>query len=101
MTSHLSQAVLDIVPWPDGMGFISATVWWEYVRGQTEPDRLELLMTIALLSNEVCQLLLDHDQQLLNAFALADHTIALIRSIDAATLEEFAQKIVLQSASTV
>lgn len=86
-----STAVIDIFPWQNGSGFANADTWWSYVLSQPEADRLDLLIGMALLSQEVCLLLLTHDRELLELFEFAEDTTQLLLEIEAHTLDEFAQ----------
>jgi hypothetical protein len=96
-SKRYSKSVIDIVPWQNGSGFANADVWWSYVLSQTETERLDLLVEAALLSQEVCLLLLNHDQTLFDLFALSDETVALLSQIEAKTLDEFAQAFLKRS----
>jgi len=91
MTKHRLQPVIDIWPWPDGLGFQAAFEWWDYVRRQPEQDRLDLLLTTALLTDEVCQLLLQRNPALLEAFALSPALVALLSEIEAPDLGAFTE----------
>lgn len=86
-----TQAVLDYFPWPEGLGFRNTETWWRYVHEQTESDRLNLLMALALLSQEACALLLAGDHALLDRFGFSDETIQFLCAIDVETLTEFSQ----------
>src|SRR5215213_805358 len=96
MSNAHSQIVIDISPWPLGLGFKDASAWWAYIGSQTETRKLELLLTTALLSDEACQLLLSHDQALFDAFQLSIQTVALISDIQAKTLVAFTQALLLK-----
>lgn len=86
--------VMDIVPWPHGQGFSGQDAWWSYVHDRTETERLELLVTAALINPTVCQALLSHNSELINAFHFSERTRLLLAEIKAATLEEFAQRLI-------
>lgn len=94
MAKKYLQSVIDIHPWPQGLGFKDAALWWEYIRSRTEQEKLEALMLLALLSEEVCQQLLNHDLSLFDAFQFSTETIALLSSIHANTLTAFAAALV-------
>ncbi|MEO8392582.1 MAG: hypothetical protein ABI700_06285 [Chloroflexota bacterium] len=95
---RLSKSVLDLAPWPNGLGFKDAKTWWAYVLSQPEKDRIDFLMTTALLSENVAFLLLKHDLDLLERFELTEQTIALLSEIDASTLAEFSLAAILKFA---
>jgi hypothetical protein len=95
MSDTTAKPTMDIMPWPDGEGFQGGTSWWDYVLSQNERDRLSILMMAALISEEVCNLLLKHDSGVLNTFGLSEQTIMLLSAISASTLAEFAQTLVL------
>ncbi len=95
MTQAYAEAVMDVLPWPDGRGFSGSGKWWEYVLNQDEQQRLNNLMGLALLDTSICdQLLNKHDDSLLNAFDLSAETKAWLRSIEASNLVELAEAIV-------
>ncbi len=95
MSQAYGEAVMDILPWPDGHGFTGGATWWEYVLNQDEQQRLNNLMGLALLDTSICEKLLNkHDDALLSAFHLSSETKAWIRSIEAANLAELAEAIV-------
>jgi hypothetical protein len=90
-SQRYSRAVLDNFPWPHGLGFHNRETWWAYVLSQPEKDRIDFLMSSALLSEAVALLLLKHDRNLLDRFELTEQTIAVLSEIEASTLAEFAQ----------
>jgi hypothetical protein len=89
MAIEHSQSVIDLHPWPDGLGFQDSSSWWAYVRSRREAEKLDLLLTMALLSQDICRLLLTHDQTLFEAIQFSPQMIALLSEIDANTLPEF------------
>ena len=91
-----SKAVLDIFPWPHGLGFNNTETWWTYVLSQPETNRLDFLMSVALLNEAVALLLLKHDRDLLDRFELTEEAITLLSEIEASTLAEFAQVLTLK-----
>jgi hypothetical protein len=101
MRPYLSKAVMDIVPLPNGQGFLGGNLWWEYVRSQDESAKLEVLITLATLSEEVWISLLAHNIALLKAFAFSEETIAMLSEINADTVEGFAQAILLRRNRTI
>jgi hypothetical protein len=90
MAQQSSNTAIDVIPWPNGQGFQGGTLWWDYVLTLNEEDRLDCLMMAALLSMEVCDMLLDHDQELLEAFNFSLEMQNRLSEIQATTLEEFA-----------
>jgi hypothetical protein len=87
--------VMDVLPWPDGHGFSGAGAWWKYVLSKDERRRLDNLMGLALLDEDVCdRLLIARDESLMSAFGLSDATQAWLRAIEANSLVELAQAIV-------
>jgi hypothetical protein len=97
MSNNYAQAVIDIDPWPNGSGFRGAEEWWLYVRRQCEEDKLDLLITLAHLSEKVCQLLLTHDQELFDRFQLSSQTVARLCAIHADNLLIFVTVLVEQN----
>mgnify|MGYP005842906253 CR=1 FL=1 len=87
--------VMDVSPWPHGRGFAGARSWWEYVISKEERQRLDNLMGIALLDEDVCERLVnERDDSLLSAFGLSEKTRNWLRAIQANSLDELAQAIV-------
>jgi hypothetical protein len=87
--------VMDVTPWPDGHGFKGADVWWNHVLSKEECKRLDNLMGLALLDEDIrIRLLKDRDSSLFTAFRLAPETQAWLRTINVSTLAEFAEAIV-------
>lgn len=99
MSTHSRKPILDIFPWPHGQGFTGRNAWWEYVLIQSEKQRLDFLLLAALLSSEVCELLLQNDKELFDAFDFSKETIALLSQIHAKTLDEFASELLLRTNS--
>jgi len=86
---------MDVSPWPEGRGFAGASTWWEFVMGKEEKQRLDSLMGVALLDDDVrYRLVNERDSSLLSAFGLSKETQSWLREIKAGTLAEFAQAIV-------
>lgn len=94
MRKQRSQPVMDVFPWPHGLGFMGSRTWWRYVHRQTEFRKLELLLMTALLSDEIEGLLLAHDLTLFQAFQFSDQTIALLSGITAATVSAFTEALI-------
>jgi hypothetical protein len=94
--TYQSQPTIDCYPWPDGLGFRGAEEWWSYVCRQTEADKLDLLITMAHLSDQICALLLVHDQDLFNRFQFLYCTLERLATIHVNSLAEFATALVEQ-----
>ena len=87
--------VMDVLLWPRGRGFTGASVWWEHVLSKDERQKLDNLLGMALLDEDVCQRLVhQRDDALLTAFGLSEETRARVRAIRATTLAELAQAII-------
>jgi hypothetical protein len=87
---------MDIVPFPGGQGFAGGDDWWEYVLTLDQVSRIDILMTMALVSEEICHALLSHDQLLLNVFEFCPETLDLLKEIKVDTLEKYAQVLVVK-----
>lgn len=99
-TYHSTSAVMDVLPWPDGSGFAGGDSWWHLVLSQSECDRLNNLVGLALLDGDVCErLVTKRDSALLTAFGLSERTQDWLRGINATTLKELAQAIVAATRS--
>lgn len=94
-----SNAVIDLTPWPNGLGFRDAETWWAYVLSQPEKDRIDFLMAAALLSEVVTVLLLQHDRDLLTKFELTEQTKSVFSEIEAVSVAEFAKAAILKLSS--
>ncbi len=90
MQNKNTYPVIDLYPWPNGLGFTNADEWWTYVGRQNEEDKLDLLITLAHLNQPIGQLLLAHDQLLFSKFQLAPTTIKKLCTIHASSLSAFA-----------
>jgi hypothetical protein len=97
MSNNYLRVVVDVDPWPNGSGFRGAEEWWLYVRRQCEEDKLDLLITLANLSEKVCQLLLTHDRELFDRFELSPQTTASLCAIHAENLFIFVTVLVEQN----
>ncbi len=87
--------VMDVLPWPSGYGFTGGDSWWRHVFSQSERERLDNLIGLALLDNQVCeQLVTKRDPTLLSVFGLSKQTQDWLKSLQAGTLKELAQLIV-------
>ena len=101
MSQKFHSPVMDILPWPQGQGFTGATAWWDYMLSKDESRRLDNLMGVALLDEEVSQRLVNHrDDTLLASFGLSKETRSWLRAIPATSLVELAEAIVSRSGST-
>ncbi len=96
MTKMLIPTI-DIYPWPDGMGFRGLEAWWEYVRQQTDSEKLDLLMTMALMSTEISERLLIHDPDLFKHFKFSALTLERLSAIQATSIEAFAAALIGQT----
>lgn len=97
MVTSKSQPVIDLYPWSNGLEFRGADEWWVYVSHQTEADKLDLLITMACLSDQICTLLLAHDQEFLNRFRFSCCTLERLSTIQVNSLIEFATALVEQN----
>jgi hypothetical protein len=101
MLQKLHTPVMDVLPWPQGQGFAGATSWWDYMLSKDESRRLDNLMGVALLDEEVSQRLVnDRDDTLLASFGLSKETRSWLRGIPATSLVELAEAIVSRSAGS-
>ena len=92
---HPTSVVMDVLPWPDGSGFSGGDNWWRLVLSQTECERLNSLVGLALLDSGICERLVTmRDPTLFAAFGLSERTQEWLRGIKATTLKELAQAIV-------
>ncbi|HVO70342.1 MAG TPA: hypothetical protein VMT24_09870 [Aggregatilineaceae bacterium] len=90
-----SPIVMDALPWPTGSGFAGTDVWQQHSLSQSERERLDNLMGLALLDQDVHErLLVQRDPSLLDAFDLSEDMRRSLSTIQASTLKEFAQAIV-------
>ena len=88
-----AEAVIDIFPWTSGLGFSGAEVWWRYVQTRSGADRLDLLIMLALLNDEICGRLLQHDPGLLEHFNFSEATRMQLKDISAVRLEDFVTRL--------
>ena len=87
--------VMDVLPWPRGYGFTGGDTWWRHVLSQSERERLDNLIGLALLDGKVCQqLVAKRDPSLLSSFGLSQQTQDWLTGIKASTLKDFAQAII-------
>jgi hypothetical protein len=92
--------IMDVSPWPTGHGFEGASIWWDGVSRRDEMQRLDNLMGVALLDEDVRhRLVKERDTSLLAAFGLSKETQKWLREVKAGTLAELAQAIVLHKRS--
>jgi hypothetical protein len=86
---------MDVLPWPKGYGFTGGDVWWRNVLTQSERERLDNLIGLALLDDKVCdRLVTKRDPDLLSTFGLSEQAQKWLIEIEATTLRDFAQAIV-------
>jgi hypothetical protein len=87
--------VMDVSPWPQGHGFTGSDTWWNYVLSKEEQRRLDQLLGVALLDDEVRERLVERrDTTLFEAFGLSMETQTWLCSVQAASLTELAQAVV-------
>ena len=95
-----NSVVMDVLPWPNGYGFSGGDSWWDNTLNQSERERLDNLLGLALLDNKVCeQLVVKRDTSLLAAFGLSEDTQRWLSGIKANTLKEFARAVMAVSNS--
>ena len=93
-----SAVVMDVLPFPSGYGFSGADAWWQHSLSQSERERLDDLMGLALLDKDFRErLIVQHDASLLEPFGLSDETRQWLATLRVTTLKEFAQAIVAAS----
>ncbi len=99
-TPRNNSVVMDVLPWPNGYGFNGGDGWWAHTLSQSERERLDDLLGLALLDKNVCdQLVGQRDPSLLQAFNLSAETQHWLTGIKASTLKEFAQAVLAQANS--
>ncbi|MHB8628026.1 MAG: hypothetical protein ACYDEO_17700 [Aggregatilineales bacterium] len=100
-THRTTSVVMDVLPWPNGCGFSGGDSWWRHVLSQSERERLDNLIGLALLDKGVCeQLVTKCDPALLSTFGLSERTQDWLKSIGATTLRELAEAIVAATQSS-
>ena len=98
ITTHNAPVVMDVLPWPRGYGFAGGDVWWQHTLSQSERDRLDNLLGLALLDKNVCeQLVVERDPSLLDAFDLSKDTQRWLTNIKASTLKDLAKAVLAAS----
>lgn len=86
--------VLDITSWSGKRGFSGADEWWNYVRNQDERRRLDHLLGVALLDENVRHRLVNtRDDALLTAFGLSESTKWWIVTLRANSLADIAKEV--------
>lgn len=86
--------VMDIFPWPNGYGFAGGDSWWHRVLSQSDFERLDDLIGLALLDSNLRErLVVQRDRSLLSSFGLSEHVQDWLLSIKASTLKDFAEAI--------
>lgn len=95
MSYAVQGLVMDVFPWPQGLGFSGSSAWWDYVLDKEDRQKLDHLLGMALLDPKISDLLVNkRDASLLEAFKLSQETQVWLRTIEASTLTELAQAIV-------
>lgn len=95
MTLMTQRLVMDVSPWPNGRGFSGRDNWLEHVESRTEQEKIDHMMGLALIDQDVRQRLVkERDDSLLSAFGLSDATRNWLRLLKADSLDELAQAIV-------
>jgi hypothetical protein len=93
-----TPVVMDVLPWPSGYGFTGGDIWWQHTLSQSERDRLDSLLGLALLDKNVCeQLVVERDPSLLAAFNLSKDTQRWLTNIKASTLKDLAKAVLAAS----
>jgi len=88
------EMVLDITSWTGKRGFTGADEWWNYVRNQDERRRLDHLLGVALLDENVRNRLVNvRDDALLTAFGLSESTKWWIVTLTATSLSDIAKAV--------
>lgn len=99
-TPRNNSVAMDVLPWPNGYGFTGGDGWWAHTLSQSERERLDDLLGLALLDQSVCnQLVEQRDSSLFEAFDLSAETQRWLVGIKANSLKEFAQAVLAQSDS--
>lgn len=92
MSRTKPSAVMDVLPWPRGRGFTGAGAWWKDVLSRDEGQRLDNLMGMALLDEDICQRLVHgKDDSLMAAFSLSKEMQVRLRTTQVSSLAELAQ----------
>ncbi len=101
MSQNFHTPVMDVLPWPQGQGFTGANAWWDYMLSKDESRRLDSLMGVALLDEQLSErLVTDRDDTLLASFGLSKETRTWLRNVPATSLVELAQAIVSRTGVT-
>lgn len=88
------EMVLDITSWLGKRGFHGADEWCNYVRNQDERRRLDHLLGVALLDENIRHRLVDtRDEALLTAFGLSESTRRWIITLHANSLTDIASEV--------
>ncbi len=99
-TLPANPVVMDVLPWPTGYGFTGGDTWWRHLFHQSERERLDNLIGLALLDPEICERLVNkRDPSLLSTFGLSKQMQDWLKSLNASTLKELAQLIVAAAGS--
>ena len=82
---------MDVFPWPGGRGFSGGDAWWQYLLRQKEAYRLDVLITLAFMHDDIRrQLLDDRDIALMELFQLAPATKHWLAQVEAHTMTDLA-----------
>ncbi len=85
----------DIVSPPDGESTTGDSGWWRWCFSQSERERLDHLVGLALLDAEICERLVNkRDPSLFSIHGLSRQTQDWLKIVPAKTLKELAQLIV-------
>ena len=97
---NLTTITMNVLPWPEGSRFVGGEIWLHFVLSQTERERLDSLVGLALLDNSVCECLVTkRDPALFAALGLSERTQNWLSGINAATLKELAEAIIAATKS--
>ncbi len=97
-----NAAVMDVLPWPGGCGFTGGDSWWRNVLNQSELERLDNLVGLALLDADICEQLVNkRDPSLLSNFGISRQMQEWLESVQATNLRELAQLIVAVTRSSL
>ena len=100
VTRPAMTEVMDVLPWPKGYDFAGGESWWRRVLSQSDRERLDNLIGLALLDSKLCErLVVNRDRSLMSSFGLSEQAQEWLVNIKASTLKDFAQAIVASSHS--
>jgi hypothetical protein len=88
---------MDVFPWPGGHGFSGRNDWWRYLLHQEEAYRLDVLITLAFMHEDIRKRLLDdRDIDLMAMFQLSLATIRWLAQVEAHTITDLALAVALR-----